>query len=54
MKEWKQNKNTQKVYEDLYKSSNPEDKKADTYIALIIKSIFIAKKERTASNGIWV
>ncbi|CAG8460257.1 3937_t:CDS:2, partial [Funneliformis caledonium] len=39
---------------DLYKSSNPEDKKADTYIALIIKSVFTAKKKRTASNSIWV
>ncbi|CAG8601387.1 10797_t:CDS:2 [Funneliformis mosseae] len=54
MKEWKQNKNTQKVYKDLYKSSNSEDEKVNTYITLIIKFIFTAEKERMASNSIWV
>jgi hypothetical protein len=42
------------VYEDLYKSSDVENEKADTHLAIIIKSIFMAKKEYTASNGIWV
>jgi hypothetical protein len=54
MKEWKQDPKTRKVYEDLYKPSDGEDEEADTYLTLIIKSVFVAEKERTASNGIWV
>ncbi|PKY40234.1 hypothetical protein RhiirA4_453559 [Rhizophagus irregularis] len=54
MKEWKQHPNTQKVYEDLYKSSDAENEDADTYLTLIIKSVFTSEKERTTSNGVWV
>ncbi|CAI2186109.1 1344_t:CDS:2, partial [Funneliformis geosporum] len=31
-----------------------EDTQADTYISLIIKSVFTVDKERTQLNGIWV
>jgi len=51
MKEWKQHPNTQKVYEDLYKSSDAENENADTYLTLIIKSVFTSEKKRTSSNG---
>ena len=54
MKEWKQHPNTQKVYEDLYKSSDADNEDADTYLTLIIKTVFMSEKERTASNGVWV
>jgi hypothetical protein len=54
MKEWKQNKNVRQVYDDLYKPIDPEDAQADTYISLIIKSVFMAEKERTRLNGVWV
>lgn len=54
IKEWKQSKNAQSVYNDLYISSNPEDDEADTYLTLIIKYVFTAEKERTSSNGLWV
>ena len=53
-KEWKLSQNTRKVYEDLYKSSDPDDTASDTYVALIIKSVFAVEKERTHANGIWV
>ena len=54
MKEWKESKNVREVYNDLYRSSDPEDEQADTYITLIIKSIFTIEKERTQRNGTWV
>lgn len=54
MKEWKQDKKTRKVYHELYNHSDPEDENSDTYITLIIKSVFINTKERTNSNAIWV
>ncbi|CAI2187922.1 19070_t:CDS:2 [Funneliformis geosporum] len=33
------------VYDNLYKPINPEDAQADTYISLIIKSVFTVEKE---------
>jgi hypothetical protein len=54
MKEWKQDEKTRKVYQELYNQSDPEDENSDTYITLIIKSVFINTKERTNSNAIWV
>lgn len=54
MKEWKQNKNVRQVYNELYSPNDPEDPESDTYIALIIKSVFTAEKERTKLNGVWV
>src|SRR5687767_6503132 len=53
MKEWKESKNVREVYNNLYKSSDPEDEQADTYITLIIKSVFTVEKERTQRNGTW-
>ena len=52
MRKWKQNSDTRKVYEDLYKSSDGDNENANKYITLIIKSTFTAEKERTTSNGI--
>ncbi|RGB31575.1 hypothetical protein C1646_817224 [Rhizophagus diaphanus] len=46
-------KNVQQVYEDLYKPSNSDDLSSDTYITLIIKSVFASEKERTNENAIW-
>ena len=38
----------------MYNHSDTEDENSDTYIILIIKSVFINTKERTNSNAIWV
>ena len=54
MKEWKQDEKTRKVYQELYNHSDPEDENSDTYIILIIKSVFINTKEHTNFNAIWV
>ncbi len=54
MKAWKQNKDTRKVYDDLYMQSDPKDKAFDTYVTLIIKYVFKNEKERMTLNGIWV
>src|SRR5215475_7869582 len=54
MKEWKQDKNSRKVYQDLYNPSNLDDNNSDTYVSLIIKSVFTFKKERTSQNARWV
>ncbi|EXX73651.1 uncharacterized protein OCT59_019422 [Rhizophagus irregularis] len=54
MQTWKASKNIQQVYEDLYKPSYLDDPSFDTYISLIIKSVFASDKERTNENAIWV
>ena len=54
MKEWKGLENVKKVYEDLYKPSDPNDPNSDTYITLIIKSVFSSENKRTKQNAIWV
>jgi ATP-dependent exoDNAse (exonuclease V) beta subunit len=54
MKEWKELENVQKVHEDLYTPSDPNDPSSDTYITLIIKSVFSSESERTKENGYWV
>jgi len=54
MRDWKQNANTRSVYNDLYKPADPKDASSDTYITLIIRSVFAAEKERTTSNAVWV
>jgi hypothetical protein len=54
MKVWKQDKNTRKVHDELYKLSEPENDKSKTYLSLIIKSVFASEKERTNSNGMWI
>jgi hypothetical protein len=54
MKVWKQDKNIRKVHDELYELSEPENDKSETYLSLIIKSVFASEKERTNSNGVWV
>ncbi|CAG8454419.1 13625_t:CDS:2 [Funneliformis mosseae] len=54
MKEWKELENVQKVHKDLYTPSNSNDSNSDTYITLIIKSVFLSENERTVKNGIWI
>ena len=54
MKDWKQSENVRKVYKDLYKPIDPDDVNGETYISLIIKSIFTTTKEQTQQNGVWV
>ena len=54
MKDWKNSENVRNVYEDLYKSSDPNNDQGDTYISLIVTSVFAVEKERTQTNGIWV
>ncbi|UZO12537.1 uncharacterized protein OCT59_004070 [Rhizophagus irregularis] len=54
MRTWKASKNVQQVHEDLYKPSDSDDPSSDTYISLIIKSVFASDKERTNENAIWV
>jgi hypothetical protein len=54
MKVWKQDKNTRKVHDELYERSEPENDKSETYLSIIIKSVFASEKERTNSNGVWV
>ena len=41
------------VYGDLYRPSVPDDPSSDTYIALIIKSVFHSKKEVMRKNTLW-
>ena len=53
MKEWKQRDSVKQVHDDLYNSSNPDDSSSDTYLALIIKSVFTTEKERIQENAIW-
>lgn len=52
MKEWKQSKTTRRAHHDLYSRSDPEDDNSDTYITLIIKSVF-TDKEHTDANATW-
>ncbi|RGB21664.1 hypothetical protein C1646_777567 [Rhizophagus diaphanus] len=50
MRDWKNDNNVKKAYEDLYSANNPE---SETYISLIIKNVFISEKEHTQKNAIW-
>jgi len=54
MRLWKRSQDVQQVHDDLYKPSNPNDPSSDSYITLIIKSVFPSEKERTTQNGVWV
>ena len=54
MKEWKGLKNVKKVHDELYSKSDPDDPNSDTYMTLIIKSVFSSENERTKQNAIWV
>ncbi|CAG8725487.1 2551_t:CDS:2, partial [Funneliformis caledonium] len=53
MRIWKGSESIRKVHENLYMPSNPDDLSSNTYITLIIKSIFTSEKERTQKNAIW-
>ena len=52
MKSWKSRKTIKQAHDDLYKPSDPNDTNSDTYITLIIKSVF-SQKECTTANCIW-
>ena len=43
-----------KVHDDIYSKSDPYDPNSDTYMTLIIKSVFSSENERTKQNAIWV
>ena len=53
MREWKCSANVRKVYEELYTLIDPNDPSSDTYLVLIIKSVFPSENERTNENSIW-
>jgi hypothetical protein len=53
MKAWKTSKEVKSVYGDLYSPSVPDDPSLDTYIALIIKSVFPSEKEVMRENALW-
>lgn len=51
MKAWKARANVRKVYEDLYSPTDPNNAESDTYLAVIIRSVF--GKECSASDALW-
>lgn len=53
MREWKMSEEVQQVHEDLYQPSDPNDPASDTYLTVIIKSVFPSEKERTNKNATW-
>ena len=53
MREWKASEEVQKVHESLYQPSDPNDPESDTFLALIIKTVFPSEKERTIKNATW-
>ena len=53
MREWKTSEEVQKVHESLYQPSDPNDPESDTFLALIIKTVFPSEKERTIKNATW-
>ena len=46
MREWKVSEEVQKVHKSLYQPS-------DTFLAVIIKTVFPSEKERTIKNATW-
>ena len=53
MKVWKSSDEAKSVHDDLYRTSDPDDETSDTYLTLIIKSVF-AEKELSQKNAVWV
>ena len=53
MREWKTSEEVQKVHESLYQPSDPNDPKSDTFLTVIIKTVFPSEKERTIKNAMW-
>ena len=54
MLEWKTSEEVQSVHEDLYMPSDPDDPASDTFLTVIIKTVFPSEKERTNKNATWV
>jgi hypothetical protein len=52
MREWKLSDDVRKVHDELYNPNNPDDPSSDSYISLIIQSVFTSK-ERTKANALW-
>ena len=53
MQEWKASEEVQKVHESLYQPSDPNDPEFNTFLAVIIKTVFPSEKERTIKNVTW-
>ena len=53
IKAWKTSKEVNAVYDDLYRPSVPDDPSSDTYLVLIIRSVFPSEKEITQENAVW-
>ena len=53
MRKWKASEEVQKVHESLYQPSDPNDPESDTFLALIIKTVFPSKKECIIKNATW-
>jgi hypothetical protein len=53
MREWKTSEEVKKVHEDLYLTSDPNDPTSDTFLTVIIKTVFPSEKERTNKNAMW-
>ena len=53
VREWKKSAEVQKVHDDLYSPNNPDDPSSDTYISLIIQSVFTSENDRTNENEVW-
>jgi hypothetical protein len=52
MKAWKSSDEVNKVHDDLYNPNDPSDKASETYLMLIIKSVF-NNEEVTTENVVW-
>ena len=52
MQEYKTSEEVQKVHESLYQPNDPNDPESDTFLAVIIKTVF-PEKERTIKNATW-
>lgn len=53
MREWKSSEEVKKAHEDLYTTSDPDDPTSDTFLTVIIKTVFPSEKERTNKNATW-
>jgi len=52
IKAWKERLDVRQVYNDLYKPIDLNDPGSDTYVAVIVRSVF-AEKECTMLNATW-
>jgi hypothetical protein len=44
IKAWKERQDVRQVYDNLYKPIDPNNPGSDTYLALIIRSVFVEKE----------